>query len=172
MFMTRAAWERMGGFTLDRAYFEDWEFLQAAALAGLKVECLPEILFRYRLWDGSQTAVTDTEFLHRSYLRAARPSFAAMPEALRPALRLAVEARLAGLRREREAYFNRLPLASVEQREIGALPPQSAEAMLALARAVAAAGQGETARALAGQALRLAPGHAAAADFLAGDGRG
>jgi glycosyltransferase involved in cell wall biosynthesis/GT2 family glycosyltransferase len=172
MFMTRAAWERMGGFTLDRAYFEDWEFLQAAALAGLKVECLPEILFRYRLWDGSQTAVTDTEFLHRSYLRAARPSFAAMPEALRPALRLAVEARLAGLRREREAYFNRLPLASVEQREIGALPPQSAEAMLALARAIAAAGQGETARALAGQALRLAPGHAAAADFLAGDGRG
>ena len=64
MFMTRGAWTRMDGFTLDRAYFEDWEFLQAASLAGLHHECLPDILYCYRIWEGAQTAIPDADFLY------------------------------------------------------------------------------------------------------------
>jgi GT2 family glycosyltransferase len=166
MFVTRAAWERMGGFTLDRAYFEDWEFLQAAALAGLHVECLPEILFRYRIWGGSQTATPDAAFLHRSYARAARPTLAAMPEALRPAMRFAIEAHLAGMRARREGFWRDAPRPPPEHAEINRHAPNGAEAMLALARAIAETGQAETARALAEQALALAPGHPGVRRFL------
>lgn len=172
MFMTRAAWERMGGFTLDRAYFEDWEFLQAAALAGLKVECLPEILFRYRIWDGSQTAMPDTAFLHRSYARAARPTLAATPEALRPAMQLGIESHLKGMRTRREGFWRDAPVPAPEHAAINRLPPNGAEAMLALAQAVAETGQAGSARLLAEQALRLAPGHPGARAFLAGEGAG
>ncbi|WP_421988968.1 SbmA/BacA-like family transporter [Roseococcus sp.] len=114
MFMTRAAWDRMGGFTDDRAYFEDWEFLMQATLDGLHLECLPEILFRYRVWEGAQTASHDPEFLYRSYARAARPALAAMPEALRPALRLMIERDHAQAAARREGLF--LPHAAPHAR--------------------------------------------------------
>ncbi|WP_206931174.1 glycosyltransferase [Roseococcus thiosulfatophilus] len=159
MFMRRDAWDRMGGFTRDRAYFEDWEFLQAAALAGLKVECLPEILYCYRIWDGAQTAAHAADFLYRSHARALRPTLEAMPEPLRPALRFAVERHLAGMQARREGYWARgLPLSG-EQTLIGDFAPNGAEAMLALAEAVAVAGRDETAALLAEQACRLSPGH-------------
>jgi O-antigen biosynthesis protein len=159
MFMRRDAWDRMGGFTRDRAYFEDWEFLQAAALSGLHVECLPEILYSYRIWDGAQTASHAAEFLYRSHARALRPTLEAIPEALRPALRFAVERHLAGMQARREGYWARgLPL-SPEQAMISDLPPNGAEAMLALAETAALGGQAGTAALLAEQARRLAPGH-------------
>lgn len=159
MFMRRDAWDRMGGFTRDRAYFEDWEFLQAASLAGLHVECLPEILYCYRIWDGAQTAAHAADFLYRSHARALRPTLDATPEALRPALRFAVERHLAGMQARREGYWARgLPL-SPEQSAIGDLPPNGAEAMLALAEAAALGGQPATEALLAEQACRLAPRH-------------
>ncbi len=166
MFMRRTAWDRMGGFTLDRAYFEDWEFLQAAALAGLHLECLPEILYCYRIWEGAQTAAHDPDFLYRSYARAMRPALAALPEALRPALRLAIERELAGMQGRREAYWAHAPHVTEAQGEVARLPPNSAEAMLAAARLALGQQQTGTARMLAAQALRLAPGHPGALDLL------
>jgi len=159
MFMTKSAWDRMGGFTLDRAYFEDWEFLQAATLAGLQLECLPEILFCYRIWEGAQTAKHDTAFLYRSYARAMRPALAALPEALRPALRLAIERELAGMQARREAYWQYGDRTTPAQECIARHPPNSAEAMLAAARHARVQDRGATARLLVQQALRLAPGH-------------
>lgn len=162
MFMTRQAWDRMGGFTTDRAYFEDWEFLMQATLAGLHLECLPEILFCYRIWEGAQTASHDPEFLYRSYARAARPALAAMPEALRPALRLMIERDHAQAAARREGYFSRAPDLTPDQMRINRHEPNSAEAMIAAAEIVHAAGQAPSARHLVAQALRLAPGYPAA----------
>lgn len=159
MFMRRATWDRMGGFTLDRAYFEDWEFLQAAVLAGLHLECLPEILYCYRIWEGGQTSSHDPDFLYRSYQRAMRPALAALPEALRPALRLSIERELAGQQGRREAYWAHAPGVTEAQGEIARLPPNGAEAMLAAAAFARAQGQHATARALTLQALAIAPGH-------------
>ena len=171
MFMRRTAWDSLGGFTLDRAYFEDWEFLQAATLAGLHLECLPEILFCYRIWDGAQTgnsgsAAHDPDFLYRSYARAIRPALAALPEALRPALRLAIERDLAGQQARREAYWAHAPGVTADQGAIARHPPNGAEAMLAAAHVALGQRQGETARLLALQALRIAPGHPAAQQLL------
>ena len=159
MFMRREAWERMGGFTLDRAYFEDWEFLQAAALAGLHLECLPEILFCYRMWEGAQTAASDPDFLYRSYARAMRPTLAALPAALRPALRLVIERELAALQARRGGYWAHAPYPTPDQQRIAQHPPNGAEAMLAAAELLLAQAQHATARLLIAQALRLAPGH-------------
>jgi len=157
MFMRRDAWDRMGGFTRDRAYFEDWEFLQAAALSGLRVECLPEILYCYRIWDGAQTSAHAADFLYRSHARALRPTLDALPAPLRPAMRFAVERHLAGMQARREGYWSRgLPLSG-DQALINALPPNGAEAMLALAEAAALGGQRAAAALLAAQACRLAP---------------
>jgi O-antigen biosynthesis protein len=167
MFMRRTAWDRMGGFTLDRAYFEDWEFLQAAVLAGLHLECLPEILYCYRIWEGAQTAAHDPDFLYRSHARAMRPALAALPEALRPALRLAIERDLAGQQARREAYWAHAPSVTEAQGEVARLPPNGAEAMLAAASFALGHGQVGAARQLAGQALRIAPGHPEAARLLA-----
>jgi len=159
MFMTREAWNRMGGFTTDRAYFEDWEFLMQATLDGLRLECLPEILFCYRIWEGAQTSAHDPEFLHRSYARAARPALAAMPETLRPALRLMIERGLRQAAEERAGYFGRAPALSPDQIRITQHAPNSAEAMIAAAEIVHACGQKASAEQLLAQALRLAPGH-------------
>lgn len=159
MFMRRDAWDRMDGFTADRAYFEDWEFLMQATLAGLHLECLPEILFCYRIWEGAQTAAHDPEFLYRSYARAARPALAAMPEALRPALRLMIERDHGDAAARREGYFSRALLLTPDQIRINGHEPNSAEAMIAAAEIVHASGQAPSARQLLAQALRLAPGH-------------
>lgn len=159
MFVRRSAWDRMGGFTTDRAYFEDWEFLMQATLAGLHLECLPEILFCYRIWEGAQTAAHDPEFLYRSYARAARPALAVIPEALRPALRLMIERDHAQAAARHEGYFSRAPLLSPDQTRINRHEPNSAEAMIAAAEVVHAAGQAATARQIVAQALKLAPGH-------------
>ncbi|WP_283094299.1 glycosyltransferase [Sediminicoccus sp. KRV36] len=167
MFMRRTAWDRMGGFTLDRAYFEDWEFLQAASLAGLHLECLPEILFSYRIWEGAQTAAHDPDFLYRSYARAMRPAVAALPEALRPALRLAIEKELAGQQARHEAYWAHAPHVTADQAAIGRHPPNSAEAMLAAAAHALNQRQPGAARLLAAQALRIAPGHPDALRLMA-----
>ncbi|WP_424812522.1 glycosyltransferase [Roseococcus sp. YIM B11640] len=166
MFIRRAAWERMGGYTTERVYFEDWEFLQQAVLQGLHLECLPELLFAYRvwdsashhIWDGASTA-HDPGFLYRSYARAARPALDAMPESLRPAMRLMIERDLAGALARREGYFANTPHPTAEQHRIAGLAPNGAEAMIAAAETAFHLQQRETAHGLLEQALRLAPGH-------------
>jgi glycosyltransferase involved in cell wall biosynthesis/GT2 family glycosyltransferase len=167
MFLRRAAWEQLGGFTEDRCNFEDWEFLQAAVLAGLTVECLPEILYGYRVWSPAQTGAQSPEMLLASHRRAARPTLAAVPGPLRDAVRFAIETHVAGMRVRREGYWRDAAVPAPEQAAINRLPPNGAEAMLALAEAVAEMGQRRSARLLAEQALRLAPGHPGARAFLA-----
>ncbi|MCU0944647.1 MAG: glycosyltransferase [Rubritepida sp.] len=162
LLVRRAAFERLGGFTPERAWFEDWEFLQAALHAGLRVECLPEILTRYRIWGGAQTARLEPDFLYRSHARAMRPALAATPPALRPALRLALESRLAATEARREHYWAMVPAPTPGQARLARLPGQGAEAMVELAEVAAASGQAAAARLLLAQAQRLAPGHPAA----------
>jgi hypothetical protein len=91
-----------------------------------------------------------------------RPALAATPPALRPALRLALESRLAATEARREHYWAMLPAPTPGQARLARLPGQGAEAMVELAEAAAAAGQAAAARLLLAQAQRLAPGHPAA----------
>ncbi len=166
MFMRRATWDRLGGFTPDRAYFEDWEFFQQATLAGLKVECLPEILFCYRVWTGGQTAEIDQVFLFRSYERILRPVLEHVPEPLRPAIRFALQKHLLGMQERREGYWSKSRPPSDLDRRLQGLNANSAEAFVAAAEAALGAGQPDAARALAEQALRLSPQHRAASELL------
>jgi GT2 family glycosyltransferase len=88
----REAFLALGGFTEDRdAGYEDWEFFARAVLAGLRLEVVPEPLFRYRVSDASMSRAT-REAVNTA--RRIRPYLDAVPPALRPALRL-----LAGARR-------------------------------------------------------------------------
>jgi len=166
MFMRRSTWDRLGGFTPDRAYFEDWEFFQQATLAGLKVECLPEVLFCYRVWTGGQTAEIDQVFLFRSYERILRPVLEHIPEPLRPAVRFALQKHLLGMQERREGYWGKGKPPSDLDRRLRAMNPNSAEAFVAAAEAALGSGQQDAARALAEQALRLSPHHRPASDLL------
>jgi uncharacterized membrane-anchored protein len=83
---------------------------------------------------------------------------------------LGIESHLRRMRDRREGFWRDAPVPAPEQAAINRLPPNSAEAMLALAEAVAEAGQPGNARLLAEQALALAPGHPGARPFLAAGG--
>ncbi|NUB24890.1 glycosyltransferase [Azospirillum brasilense] len=75
----------LGGFTEEHGLgHEDWEFFAKAALAGHRVECVPEPLYWYRRRPSgmllSQRARSD------NFLRSVRPYLAAAPADWRPLL--------------------------------------------------------------------------------------
>lgn len=166
MLVRREALERLGGLTLDRCGFEDWEFLQRAALAGLRVECLPEVLACYRIWGHASTSAPDPRWLFASYERALRPALAAVPPALRPALEYAMQAHVAHKQRNRLGYWGRGPARSPADEALAEHAPNSPEAFVAAAEAALGSGQHDAARALAEQALRLSPHHGPARELL------
>ncbi len=166
MLIRRAALERLGGLTLDRCGFEDWEILQRAALAGLRVECLPEVLACYRIWGHASTSAPDPRWLFASYARALRPALAAVPPQLRPALEFAMQAHLAHKQRNREGYWARGPARSAADQALAEHAPNSPDAFVAAAELAMGGGQREAARALAEQALRLSPHHGPARRLL------
>ncbi|MBY0338686.1 MAG: glycosyltransferase, partial [Acetobacteraceae bacterium] len=114
MFVRRDAYLGIGGTDTARAGFEDWEFLLRAALRGLKVECLPVILFRYRVWDSGQILGFDHDALVRSHRRVLETALREVPEALRPALRLAAETRLHRMADRGEGHWGRVGPVSTE----------------------------------------------------------
>jgi GT2 family glycosyltransferase/glycosyltransferase involved in cell wall biosynthesis len=73
----RAAFERLGGFTEERGVtHEDWEFFARAALAGCRVEVVPEALFWYRVGPGSMIRSTCP---YANALRHLRPYLDELP---------------------------------------------------------------------------------------------
>ncbi|HEX5688579.1 MAG TPA: glycosyltransferase, partial [Roseiflexaceae bacterium] len=68
---SRAAFDRVGGFTEDYGItHEDWEFFCRAALEGLRIVCVPEPLFWYRvdtqgMFRGEQTQLHKNANLRR-----------------------------------------------------------------------------------------------------------
>jgi glycosyltransferase involved in cell wall biosynthesis len=162
MFVRRACWEALGGFSEERAGCEDWEFLLRAGLAGHRLECLPEILQAYRVEAGGLGQRYDRLELAQSFTRAARPAVAAVPEALAMAIRLASGRAFAEQARSGAGYWRGPP----PDPRFAGLPPNSAAAFVMAARALAAHGRGAAARALAEQALRLEPGDEAAKTLL------
>lgn len=97
----RSAFQDLGGFTEEHGLgHEDWEFFAKAALAGYRVECVPEPLYWYRRRSSgmllSQRARAD------NFLRSVRPYLAAVPPDWRPLLLHAL-----GLKQEADAAHAR-----------------------------------------------------------------
>ncbi len=102
----RAAWERLKGFTEDWCGCEDYEFLARIVLAGSRLECLPAILCDYRVSSGNLAGRYGDDKLYASFRRALRPFLMETPGAFRDGVRLAVEERLARIKRAREGYWS------------------------------------------------------------------
>lgn len=80
-------WE-MGGFTEDVGIMhEDWELFSKSALAGLRMEMIPEALFWYRVHPNSMTHSVHRE---RSLRRSLRPYLPLVPTFFRPYLEYSV----------------------------------------------------------------------------------
>ncbi len=85
-FIRRKTFEAVGGFTEEYGItHEDWEFFAKAALAGARLEVLPEALFWYRASVGSMVHSTNT---YANTMRSLRPYLQAVPQSLRPLLHL------------------------------------------------------------------------------------
>ena len=149
----RAALEQLGGFTTDRAAFEDWDLLLRAALAGMDILCLPMALYHYRVAPGAMLRGMGRHQAARAHARIAR-AWAAAPDG--PALRRALAAAAEQL------VAPRYPAGGVDARRAND-PAAFAEA----ARRLRAAGS-PAAPLLMAQAARLAPGDAALRTELRG----
>ncbi|MDB5414362.1 MAG: glycosyl transferase family 1 [Rubritepida sp.] len=141
-FIRRAAFEQLGGFTPDRAAFEDWEFLMRAALAGQTIECLPETLFGYRVGRQAMLRSLSPADAHRAHRRVARAwAGDSTPPEMREALAMALDMGIAP----------RYPAPSDGPAMNGA------DAFRGAAGEALARGEFGTARNLLTQALRLQP---------------
>ncbi|WP_207539370.1 glycosyltransferase [Sabulicella rubraurantiaca] len=87
----RDLFDSLGGFTTERAAFEDWEFLLRAALRGEEILCLPEALYHYRAAAGGMLRGMTRHQAWRSHARIARAWRQAELPALREALSVAME---------------------------------------------------------------------------------
>jgi len=141
-FIRRDVFLSLGGFSTERAAFEDWEFLLRAALAGQTIECLPETLFAYRVSADAMLRSLSATDAYRAHRRVAR-AWAETKDhpALREAMALLLDMRVAP----------RYPLPS------GGLVMNSAACLHQAGLEAMAQGNAETARNLLAQALRLEP---------------
>ncbi len=145
----REVWLALGGMSEVRVAYEDWDFLMRAALAGYRLECLPDILFAYRVWSGSWSRRIDRVASHR---RVLAPALATAHPGLSLALRLGVETSLAAMHGDGHE-----PPADPALARIAAAPLQGAEALLLASELAALRGQKQAAALLLAQAHRLAP---------------
>jgi hypothetical protein len=144
----RDSFEALGGFSTDRAGFEDWELLLRASLAGREILCVPEVLYHYRIDRGSMLRGMTSSEAFRSHARVMRAwEEAAATPALRAALRLALEIMVA----PRYATGASLDGAALN----------GAPAFRALAAELLAQGDAAAAGRLLEQACRLQPADAA-----------
>jgi glycosyltransferase involved in cell wall biosynthesis/GT2 family glycosyltransferase len=93
MMVRRHCWDEIGGFTDERCGCEDYEFLARAVLAGYHLECLPEILFYYRVSAMALAKRYDHIALYKSFMRALRPFTSAVPKELQLGVMLANSSR-------------------------------------------------------------------------------
>ncbi len=83
----RSAFEEVGGFTEDTGVtHEDWELFATAVSKGMRLEVVPEVLFRYRL---SPEGMIRTTNGYRNHQRSLRPYMDSAPARLRDVLPLA-----------------------------------------------------------------------------------
>lgn len=83
----RSVFFALGGFTEDVGVtHEEWELFAKAALAGRRIEILPDPVFYYRFDPGSMVRTTSAFANHR---RSLRPYLADVPETYRPLVELA-----------------------------------------------------------------------------------
>jgi GT2 family glycosyltransferase len=81
-FVLRSAFQELGGFTEDYgSAHEDWEFFARAAIAGLRIETIPEGLYWYRIQERSMVRGDTSHSLNR--LRSLSPYVNAMPDKFR-----------------------------------------------------------------------------------------
>jgi glycosyltransferase involved in cell wall biosynthesis len=148
----RARFEALGGFSTERTGFEDWELLLRAALDGVEILCVPEVLYHYRVNPRAMLRGMSPAEAYRSHARVARAWKGRESEpAIREALRLAMEMRVA-------PRYRRGP--EVDQATAnGAAAFREAARRLRDGAGLAAAR--ETAALLLEQACRLQPGDAA-----------
>ncbi|MDB5380055.1 MAG: glycosyl transferase family 1, partial [Rubritepida sp.] len=142
-FVRRDSFEQLGAFGTDRTSFEDWEFLLRAAIAGRRIECLPETLYAYRVNDAAMLRSMSLTDAHRSFRRVMR-AWADAPASpdMRAALAHAADLGMGVLH---------APPPSAR------LPLNGAEAFCAASDEALGRGDRETARNLLAQACRLAP---------------
>ncbi len=141
-FIRREVFLALGGFSTERAAFEDWEFLLRAALAGEAIECLPETLFAYRVSGDAMLRSLSATDAHRAHRRVARAwAESKNHPALEEAMALALDMRVAP----------RYPAPS------GGVAMNSGAALRLAGLEAMAQGATKTARNLLAQALRLEP---------------
>jgi hypothetical protein len=144
----RDTFEALGGFSTERAGFEDWELLLRAALRGCEILCVPEVLYHYRVNPRAMLRGMTSSEAFRSHARVMRGwENEADAASLRTALRLALEIMVA-------------PRYGHAARPDGAALNEAA-AFRALATELLARGEAGAAGRLMAQACRLQPGDAA-----------
>jgi GT2 family glycosyltransferase/glycosyltransferase involved in cell wall biosynthesis len=154
MMVRREAWQKLGGFTEERYGCEDYEFLGKAVLEGFKLECIPEILFYYRMSDTNLAHRYDSAALYSSFSRIVRPYLEHVRPDLAMALLFASNLTANAVRDRKEGYW-RFVRTDVASQRIAALPLNTGAALVELAKAALERGQSETAGLLYGQALRV-----------------
>jgi GT2 family glycosyltransferase len=107
MMVRRQAWEELGGFTDERCGCEDYEFLARAVLAGYRLECVPEILFFYRMSSGGLAMRYSQRALYDSFMRALRPFVKAVPGELELGVMLAATSRRHAERLAEHGYWGK-----------------------------------------------------------------
>lgn len=110
-------WE-IGGFTEDVGVaHEDWELFAKSALAGLRLELVPESLFWYR---SQPKSMSDTVDPQQCLKRSLRPFQAITPTFLQPLLELAVSqaARVEALQAERRELRGRVKSLEKHARQL------------------------------------------------------
>jgi glycosyltransferase involved in cell wall biosynthesis len=157
MLLRRDVWNTLGGFSEDRTGNEDWEFLMRAGLAGYHLECLPEILFSYRVWNTSNSRRQTRKNLYDGFQRVDRHALETVPPALRMAVRFGLEAHFAAAERRGEGYWSLHVNPDPGLREIAHSSLLGIDGLVAAANHVTERGDRETGLMLLRQALAIAP---------------
>jgi glycosyltransferase involved in cell wall biosynthesis len=154
MMVRRSVWQEIGGFTDERCGCEDYEFLAKAVLRGVKLECLPEILFYYRQSGENLASRYDAVALYESFARVLRPYMEEMRQDLRMALLFAANSKLNVTRQSKQGYWRARAGRDPTTERIVSLPKNTGAVLVEMARVALARGQVESARRLYAQALQ------------------
>jgi glycosyltransferase involved in cell wall biosynthesis len=158
MMVRRSIWEALGGFTEDRYGCEDYEFLSKAVLRGVKLECLPEILFYYRFTETNLSRRTDSVALYNSFSRAVRPFIEHVRPDLAMALLFASNSAVNSIRQRKQGFWAPFGADAIGPR-ISELPLNTGAALVEIAKVAMRRGQTSTARLMYEQALRNSLGN-------------
>jgi len=107
MLVRRQVWDELGGFTEEKCGCEDYEFLVRAVLKGYRLECVPELLFFYRISGGALAKRYDETALYQAFMRVLRPFRELIPKEFELGMVFAVTARRHAERMAGHGYWGR-----------------------------------------------------------------